>query len=157
MLPANETDPISAERTIAVETLRSRVPGSAIDVWKSEKATRAAAPPPTPLNSATICGIAVIFTARAAYQPIGAVTAITIRIQTNWSESRPGMKNVATMAIAMPNAPIRLPWRARAGLERKRSARMKQTIVTRYASVTQSYRLTASVPPPPLSWRARAA
>ena len=29
----------------------------------------ATAPPPTPLNSATICGIAVIFTLRAAGTP----------------------------------------------------------------------------------------
>jgi hypothetical protein len=49
-------------------------------LWKSASATSAAAPPPTPLNSATISGIAVIFTARAAYAPIGAAIAITIRI-----------------------------------------------------------------------------
>ena len=36
--------------------------------------------PPTPLKSATICGIAVIFTARAAYQPTGVNTAMTSRI-----------------------------------------------------------------------------
>ncbi len=66
MLPANDTEPISAERTMATETLRSRLPGAAIESWKSARAINAAAPPPTPLNSATICGIAVIFTARAA-------------------------------------------------------------------------------------------
>ena len=43
---------------------------------------------------------------------------------------RPGWKNVATIATAMPNAPIQLPLRACAGSDRKRSARMKQTIVT---------------------------
>ena len=31
-------------------------------LWNSASETSAAAPPPTPLNSATICGIAVIFT-----------------------------------------------------------------------------------------------
>jgi hypothetical protein len=49
-------------------------------LWKSASATSAAAPPPTPLNSATISGIAVILTARAAYAPTGAETAITTRI-----------------------------------------------------------------------------
>ena len=36
---------------------------------KSSIATRAAAPPPTALNSDTSCGIAVIFTVRAVYRP----------------------------------------------------------------------------------------
>ena len=35
----------------------------------SAHAISATAPPPTPLNSATICGIAVIFTLRAAGTP----------------------------------------------------------------------------------------
>ena len=35
----------------------------------SAHAMSATAPPPTPLNSATICGIAVIFTLRAAGTP----------------------------------------------------------------------------------------
>ena len=47
-------------------------PAAGSELWKSASATSAAAPPPTPLNSATISGIAVIFTARAAYAPIGA-------------------------------------------------------------------------------------
>ena len=81
MLPAKETLPISAERTIAIEVLSSTRPGAGSELWKSASATSAAAPPPTPLNSATISGIAVIFTARAAYAPIGAAIAITIRIE----------------------------------------------------------------------------
>jgi hypothetical protein len=52
-----------------------------MELWKSASATSAAAPPPTPLNSATISGIAVIFTARAAYAPTGPATAITARIE----------------------------------------------------------------------------
>ena len=44
---------------------------------------RNTAPPPTPLNSATICGIAVIFTWRAAGTPTAVPSAIpsTIRPQ----------------------------------------------------------------------------
>ena len=41
------------------------MPPPEVWVWNSLNAISAAAPPPTPLNSATICGIAVIFTARA--------------------------------------------------------------------------------------------
>ena len=40
----------------------------------------AAAPPPTPLKSATICGIAVIFTSRAETTPITVPTAIPTTI-----------------------------------------------------------------------------
>ena len=43
------------------------------------------------------------------------------------------MKNVATIANAIPTAPIQLPCLAFAGCERYWSATMKQTIVTRYA------------------------
>ena len=43
---------------------------------------------------------------------MGAVTAITMITQTNWLESRPGRKNVATIATAMPKAPTQLPLRA---------------------------------------------
>jgi hypothetical protein len=43
------------------------------------------------------------------------------------------VKKVATIANAIPTAPIQLPYRARAGCDRNWSATMKQTIVTRYA------------------------
>jgi hypothetical protein len=42
----------------------------------------ATAPPPTPLNSATICGIAVIFTARAAGTPTAVPIATPSAIRT---------------------------------------------------------------------------
>ena len=44
-------------------------PGSGRIRCSSASETSAAAPPPTPLKSATICGIAVIFTRRAATAP----------------------------------------------------------------------------------------
>src|SRR6266540_6048716 len=125
-----------AESMIArlMSTLRCPVAGAFR--WNSAQEISAAAPPPTPLKSATICGIAVIFTARAANAPIGADTSITIRIdQTLWTPPR---ANVAAIAIAMPSAPMRLPIGAVLGEERKRSARMKATIVARYASAIAS-------------------
>ncbi len=67
--PENEIEPISAESTSEIEMSRCRSPESGASRWNSAHETRAAAPPPTPLNSATICGIAVIFTRRAATAP----------------------------------------------------------------------------------------
>ena len=67
--PANEIEPISAERTIESPMSTFGVPGSGRMRCSSASETSAAAPPPTPLNSATICGIAVIFTLRAATAP----------------------------------------------------------------------------------------
>ena len=57
-----------------------RRPGSPAGRWYSAAAISAAAPPPTPLNSATICGIAVIRTARAETTPITVPTAIPATI-----------------------------------------------------------------------------
>jgi len=78
------------------------------------------------LNSATICGIAVIFTRRAATAPkpppISMPTAIAHQLVV------PVLIQVTTIATSIPTAPIWLPRRACAGLERKRSARMKLAI-----------------------------
>ena len=67
--PANEIEPISAESTIARPMSTFGAPGSGRIRCSSASETSAAAPPPTPLKSATICGIAVIFTLRAATAP----------------------------------------------------------------------------------------
>ena len=53
----------------------------------SSRATSIAAPPPTPLNSATICGIAVIFTMRAAGTAMIAPATIAMMIGTRWPRS----------------------------------------------------------------------
>ena len=105
------------------------VPGLGQDPCSSASAISAAAPPPTPLNSATICGIAVIFTLRAATAPkpppISIASAIAHQLVV------PILIQVTTIASTIPAAPIWLPRRACAGFERKRSARMNVTIVTR--------------------------
>jgi hypothetical protein len=121
--------PISAERMI--ETLMSpwSRPGSGARLWNSASEIRAAAPPPTPLNSATICGIAVIFTRRAATAPNTPPTTMPTRISQTLSICF--CANVTPTAISIPTAPIQLPRRAVAGCDRNRSARMKQTIVAR--------------------------
>src|SRR5437764_1388992 len=97
----------------------------------SASETRAAAPPPTPLKSATICGIAVIFTLRAATAPKTPPTAIPTRISQTLSICF--CAKVTPIAISIPTAPIQFPRRAVAGCERNLRARMNATIVARYA------------------------
>ena len=79
--PAKLTAPITHESSVGSSVSRGISPGSGISSWYSESATIATAPPPTPLNSATICGIAVIFTARAETTPITAPIAIPTAIK----------------------------------------------------------------------------
>ena len=62
-----------------------------------DHAMSATAPPPTPLNSATICGIAVIFTLRAAGTPTAVPMATPMTISTQ--SPMPGYSSVATTAI----------------------------------------------------------
>jgi hypothetical protein len=81
------------------------------------------------LNSATICGIAVIFTLRAPITPTAAPTTIPAAIQPKLPAS--SCARATPIASAIPAAPRKFPSRARLGDERKRSARMKQTIVAR--------------------------
>jgi hypothetical protein len=91
--------------------------------------TTAAAPPPTPLNAATIWGIAVIFTRRAAGTPMATPMAIAPTMSGMWPS--PLRAKVAPMAIAIPAAPTRFPARARLGELRPFSARMKPTTAAR--------------------------
>ena len=123
--PANEIEPISAERTI--ETVSSRT-GSAT-LCHSESATSAAAPPPTPLKIATICGIAVMRTLRAPIRP----TTLPITSATTISSqfSSPSSRSVVAMARSIPAPPIQFPLRACRGEERNFRETTKQAIVTR--------------------------
>ena len=75
--------------------------GEAVVVRNSTQAISATAPPPTPLNSATICGIAVILTLRAAGMPtaVPSTTPSTISPQL----PIPGISSVAVTAIAHPD------------------------------------------------------
>ena len=115
-----------AERTI--ETVSSE-PRSPEATWNSASATSAAAPPPTPLKRATICGIAVIFTVRAPTTPttlpIAAPAAMRPQLPI------PSSASVVPIATSIPTPPTQLPLRACFGEERNRSATMKQMIATR--------------------------
>ena len=102
--PANEIEPISAERTIATEMSTVGAPGSGRIRCSSASAISAAAPPPTPLNSATICGIAVIFTLRAATAPKPPPISIPIAIAHQLVV--PTLIQVTTTASSIPAAPI---------------------------------------------------
>ena len=124
--PANEIDPISADSTVESASSQTRTPELS---WNSDSATSAAAPPPTPLNRATICGIAVIFTVRAPTSPTTAPISPPMAISAQLPI--PSSSNVVAIATIIPTPPIQFPLRACLGDERKRSARTKQMIETR--------------------------
>jgi hypothetical protein len=112
--PQKETEPMIAAKRIGISCSRSRCPSA----WRnSAHATSATAPPPTPLNSATICGIAVIFTFRAAGTP----TTVPITTPRTISSQSPicSLSRVAATATAIPTAAILFPWRAVAGWVRR--------------------------------------
>ena len=75
--PENEIAPIRADSVVDVASTVGRLPAKS---WNSTSAINAAAPPPTPLNRATICGIAVIFTVRAPTMPATAPITMAIAI-----------------------------------------------------------------------------
>ena len=79
-LPEKLTEPIRAEKSMAPIHSGRTWPDSGASRWNSAAAISAAAPPPTPLKSATICGMAVIFTMRAEATPITVPTAIPARM-----------------------------------------------------------------------------
>ena len=124
--PLNETDPIS---TVKTDASSAPTPLSSPAERNSTSATMAAAPPPTPLNSATSCGIAVICTWRAAGTPNAVPSTIATRIGKMWSKS--SATRVTPTAITAPTAPSRLPRRAYFGDDSPFSARMKHSAATR--------------------------
>ena len=72
----------STKRLGAAASGRSRTVSRTEMLCSSTRATMAAAPPPTPLNSATSCGIWVIWTRYAPITPTAVPAAIAIRIGT---------------------------------------------------------------------------
>ena len=121
--PAKDTAPTSIVKTTA-----SRTQGSSL--WPSSStATRAAAPPPTPLKRATNCGIWVMCTRRATGTARAEPTAIAPRISGIFSSFAD--RNTVTTATRAPAAPMALPRRAVRGELRPFNARMKQTAATR--------------------------
>src|SRR6266540_1988723 len=117
--PENVTAPITTSRTVGTPTRAGMAPPCAVVRRKSCAATSAAAPPPTALNRLTSCGIAVIATVRAAYQPASVPTqapaASTIQPVVETVPERTSTTRVAATAAAMPLADRVLPRRAVTG------------------------------------------
>jgi hypothetical protein len=84
------------------------------------------------LNSATIWGIAVIFTLRAEGMPIAVptITPTAIRIASSESSITPSMSSVATNAMSIPTAAILLPRTAVFGPARPFRPTMNSTNAT---------------------------
>ena len=97
----------------------------------SALATRADAPPPKPLNIATICGICVISILWAIIPPITLPIRIAIPIILKSSTS-PAV-SVAIMAMSIPNEAIPFPLRAVRGWLSIFIPKIKQTAPTTYA------------------------
>ena len=128
MLPANETDPMTMLNTLGNAIVKA---GCSPKRSSSATATRAAAPPPTPLKSATICGMAVIFTLRAPTVPMTAPIAMPIKMIVTPAVVKWSSGIVATSAMTIPTAAVKLPLRALFGELSCLSPRMKQTAATR--------------------------
>ena len=105
--PQKLTEPTIAAKRLKIATYGRHVAEAASWSRNSTQAISATAPPPTPLNSATICGIAVICTLRAAGMPTAVPSTAPSRISPQLPI--PGISSVAVTAIAMPTAAIRLP------------------------------------------------
>ena len=99
---------------------------------ESGEAITAEAAPPNPLNIATSCGIDVISTLRAENAPIADPTSAPPRIHSHEAMSLP--TTVATMAINIANADMRLPFRAVAGEPSCFSPTMKRIAAMTYAA-----------------------
>ncbi len=93
----------------------------------------AAAPPPTPLKMATICGIAVILTRRAAGTAIDAPTAMATRVSARLRlcARTAGSAKVNATARVAAAAPSRLPLRACLGELSPLRATMKPMAASR--------------------------
>ena len=110
--PQNEIEPTIAANSVGISAFSAHgLPPLKKWCRYSIHAISATAPPPTPLNRATICGIAVMCTRSAAGRPI----AVPINSPTAIShgvadpDRTCGVNSVATTAIAIPTAAILLP------------------------------------------------
>ena len=110
--PQNEIEPMIAANRIGISSSSSGLPPTSSASRYSTTLISATAPPPTPLNSATICGIAVIFTLRAAGIPTAVPTAIPTAISGQSPIS--SLSSVAITAIAMPDRRHEVPAHRRA-------------------------------------------
>ena len=129
--PANEIEPISAESTIASEMSTFGAPGSgqdAVQLGERDERRRAAADAVEERHHLRHRGHL-----HAPRRDRAEAAADQHAERDRPVVVSPLLANVTAIATSMPAAPIWLPRRACAGLDRKRNARMKVTIVTRYS------------------------
>ena len=111
--PVNDTEPISAPNTANTTVTVSCVSCSRPALANSIAAIAAAAPPPMPLYTATICGMSVICTflpeIHAAVAPMAKASSIKPML------FKSGTKNVPTIATSIPTPAQTMPLRAVVG------------------------------------------
>ena len=81
-LPEKVTSPISVPSMMVTATSLGMPSAVSRSLTNSEAAMRADAPPPRPLKTATICGIAVILIVRARTPPTTAPTSMPTPISS---------------------------------------------------------------------------
>ena len=130
-LPEKETAPTNTPKSTSPIRYTAGLPGASMRKTTIEMS--AAAPPPTPLKMATIWGIAVIFTMRAAGTAMTAPMTIATRVSTRLSECAltTGLAKVNPTASAAAAAPTRFPLRACFGELNPLRARMNPMIAIR--------------------------
>ena len=126
-LPVRVSAPI-AVASMSVAATSSRTSPASARRMNSEPARSADAPPPKALNTATICGIAVILTVRASTTPITDPTITPPMMNSNSMMFR--SNNVTPAAMSIASAASRLPYRAVAGVRNSISPTMNNTAAT---------------------------
>ena len=121
-LPVRVTEPTIVEAMMVTTVTEFSIGGAALSRSNSAAATNAETPPPNPLKTATICGMAVICTVRDMYTPITEPTTRPMIIHSGSTMS--AFTRVNTTARSMPTAESMLPERAVAGERSRISPRM---------------------------------
>src|SRR5439155_23572459 len=130
MLPANDTEPMTMLKTLGNTSAKG---GCTPNFSSSATATSAAAPPPTPLKRATICGMAVMRTMRAPTVPISMPIMSPTAVISKPACVKWRSGTVAPSAITMPAAAVKLPLRAPLGELSCFRPRMNSAAARRYA------------------------
>ena len=132
-LPVRVMDPMMMDAATVIGTIRFT--SELLSLIISAAATIADAAPPNPLNTATICGIAVSCTFRAATMPISAPMITPTMIHSYLTMS--WLMSVTTTAINIPSADSLFPARAVSGDLSQRSPVMKSADASMYAAVVR--------------------
>ena len=132
--PTNADSPAATIITSNSKPVGNSSVSSSMYFQDSERATKADAAPPKPLNKATISGIPVISTRTAMIQPINAPRSkpLPIKIQPSIPSPNSICRTVVRTATNIPMAPNWLPRGAVLGWDSLLRPKMNKTAENRY-------------------------